>query len=184
MLARGHRSPYAFLFPAIILFLFANADIIALTVVMHLPSYYVLPALVFTALDTINVFFGSWATLFLFLALVAVLWNRESAIRVATEGKAGRRNPALIAVHAVLAVLILVLGTAGPAVYVNIITPESDSATALQKQVQVYEKLNYAYNTFVVLTGFDIAISTILLRSTCRTAHISDKVTKCSLHCC
>lgn len=35
------------------------------------------------------------------------------------EEKAGGPNPALIAVHAVLAILMLVLGTAGPVVFID-----------------------------------------------------------------
>ena len=179
--ARGHRSPYAFLFPTIIFAFIANADNIAYIVVDNLPPYYDLPVYLFPALDAVYDLFYNWSTLLLFLALVAVLWNRESAIRVATEGKAGRRIPALIAVHAVLVVIMLVLGTAGPAVFVDALAKYETSYSAsaeedFQQQLKVYYKLNYAFNTFVVLTGVDIALSTFLLWSACRAAHITDKV--------
>jgi len=189
LLARGHRFPYALLFPTVILMFINNADNIALIVCDNLSSDYDLPDLLFPALDAINLLSNSWATLLLYLAILAVLWNRESAIRVATEGKAGRRNPALIAVHAVLAVFIFVLGTAGPAVFVDALvkyetTSDVRSVAVIdyRKQRKVFEKLSYVYSTFVVLTGVDVALSTVLLWSASRTARVTDKITNMMLY--
>lgn len=189
MLARNHRLPYAFLLPAIIFLLLCNTGGIASVVITRqLPYLDPLRHRAFVALDGIYYLSYNLATLFLFLTLIAVLWNRENAIYAATEGKAGRRNPAVTTVHVVLAVLVFVLGTAAPAVYIDadIKFNASDLTRGAQndyyKQVEVYEKLNYAYSAFVILTGVDIAVSTVLLWSFSRAMRVTDKVGKYSFY--
>lgn len=178
MLARNHRSPYGFLLAAIILSFLVHIDNIVFIVITDWSRLII-------ALGGMSLLFNNWATLLLFLTLVAFLWDRENAIRVMTGGSAGRRNPAVIALHAVLAVLILVLGTAGPAVYINAYMRYVDGNMtwySFLKQRKVREELKDAYAAFVVLAGVDIAVSTIVLWSTCRTIRVTDKVCKYSAY--
>jgi hypothetical protein len=194
-LARGHRSPYAFLFPALILSVLANANNIALEVFLNMPSWFVLPTQLQPALEAIGLLFTNWAILLLFLSLIAVIWNREDAINAATEGKAGRRNHIFTAIFAALAVIIFVLGTAGPAVFVDAVRQyivalnEIDSSIntdpTLEEEVlevwfdqrhKVWSALDYSFSSFVVLTALAIAIPTILLWRASRAAGIRDKV--------
>jgi len=58
--------------------------------------------------------FTNWAIILLFfLSIIAVLWNRETVLHTATEGKAGGHNPIFTVIYVILALTLLVLGTAG-----------------------------------------------------------------------
>ncbi|KIM71419.1 hypothetical protein PILCRDRAFT_830340 [Piloderma croceum F 1598] len=196
ILARGHRSPYAFLFPALIFSVLGNADNIALEIILNMPSWYTFPTQLQPALEAIALFFTNWAILLLFLSLVALLWNRETALYAATEGKAGRRYHAFTAIYAILAVLLFALGTAAPAIYIdalrkylialNEVNFEFDENPSLDQyalenwfyqQSKVSNDVNYTFNTFVVLAGIVVVASTGLLWSAHRAAGIRDKLT-------
>ena len=195
VLARGHRSPYAFLFPALIFSVLGNADNIALEIIFNMPSWYTFPTQLQPALEAIALFFTNWAILLLFLSLVALLWNREAALHIATDGKAGRRNHAFTAIYAILAVLLFALGTAAPAIYVdalrkylidlNEVDFEFDENPSLDQyalenwfyqQSKISNDVNYTFDTFVVLAGIVVVVSTGLLWRAHRAAGIKDKV--------
>jgi len=203
ILARGHRSPYAFLYPALILSVLGNAGNIALEVFLNMPSWYTLPTQLQPALDAVALFLTNWAILLLFLSIIAVIWNRETALHTATEGKAGQRNHGFTAAYAVLALLLFVLGTASPAVYVDALRKylvvleeidlNSDIDTAeqlaqdelislLNQRFQVVDDLNYAFSSIVVLTGVVAVVSMILLWRAGRAAGIRDKITNTMLY--
>jgi hypothetical protein len=160
-----------------------------------MPSWFTLPTQLQPVLEAIALLFTNWAILLLFVSIIAVLWNRETAIHTATEGKTSGRNYAFIVVYAVLAVFLFALGTAAPAIYVdalrkylialNEINFEFDENTPLDQfalenwfyqQSKVWNDVNYVFNTFVVLTGIIVVISTVLLWRTQRAAGIRDKV--------
>jgi hypothetical protein len=108
--ARDHRTPYVFLFPALILSTLANASNIALEVMANI--FWTAPVQLEPALEGIALFFTEWAILLLFLSIIAVLRNRESALHKATGGKAGGHNPIFTGVYAILALSLFILGTA------------------------------------------------------------------------
>ena len=136
ILARGHRAPYAFLFPALVLSVLGNAGSIALEVFLNMPSWYILPTQLQPALDSITLFLTNWAILLLFLSIIAVLWNRETALYTATEGKTGHHNHGFTAAYAILALALFVLGTACPAVLVD----------ALQKYLVALNEVDFDLN--------------------------------------
>lgn len=195
ILARGHRAPYALLFPALILSVLANGANIGLEIFLNMPSWYNLPTQLQPALEAIGLFFTNLAILLLFLSIIAVLWDRETAIHAATEGKACRRNHGFTVVYAVLAFILFVLGIAGPAVYIyairkyfialNAIDFNFDTNASLEQyqlelwlnqRQKVWNDLFYTFDAFVVLTGVVVAVSTILLWRAGRAAGIRDKV--------
>lgn len=196
ILSRGHRGPYAFLFPALILSFLANANNIALEVLLNMPAWFEAPGRTIPALEAIGLFFTNWAILLLFLSMIAILWNRETAIHTAIEGKTGRHNHAFTAIYAVLALILFVLGTASIAVYVDAVRKYDDALKQIQSQFsakniplqeqllvewldqrrKVWSRLRYAFHTFVVVSGIVVAVSTILLWRSGRRAGIRDKV--------
>jgi hypothetical protein len=114
IIARGHRAPCAFLLPALILYTLANANNAGLEVLSNMPySVYNLSPQLRLGLESIGTFFRNWAIFLLFLSIIAVLWNRETVLHTATEGKAGGHNPIFAVIYAILALTLLVLGTAG-----------------------------------------------------------------------
>ena len=197
IISRGHRAPYAFLLPTLILTTFGNGANIALETYLNWPSEFYVPTQLIPALDAIQWFFANWAILLLFLSLIAVLRNRETALRVATDDEAGRHNRQFIAAYAILASILFVLGLAGPIVYVvaiqkynNAINQLDAAATDypvvsigpdqlqiwLSQQRKKWRGIEYAFNSIVVLTGVVITVSTILLWRAGRAAGIRDKV--------
>jgi hypothetical protein len=94
-----------------------------------------------------------------------VLWNRETAVHTATGGIAGRRNNVVTVVHAVLAVLLFALGTAGPAVFLTGNFGPTPSALG-----------TYSFGSFVILTEITILVWTVLLWRASRAAGVTDKV--------
>src|ERR1700729_2697278 len=65
ILSRGHRAPYAFLLPALILTTFGNGANIALETYLNWPSGFYVPTQLIPALDAIQWFFANWAILLL-----------------------------------------------------------------------------------------------------------------------
>jgi hypothetical protein len=108
--ARDHQAPYVFLFPALILSTLTNTSNIALEVTANI--IWIPPVQLEPALEGIASFFMEWAILLLFLSIIAVLRNRESALHKATRGKAGGHNPIFVGVYAILALSLFILGTA------------------------------------------------------------------------
>ncbi|KAJ7164929.1 hypothetical protein C8R46DRAFT_300965 [Mycena filopes] len=192
--SRGHRAPYALLVPTLIFFAWSNAAYIALIILENIPSLRffsdTLPVLLLPALGFVLNLFNDWAIILQFLVVIAVLWNRENALRLASDGKSGGHHPALIAVHATLAGLMFILGTASEALNMDInvkyYTTDYflDNPDALDHRITVRNQLNYAYMSFAVLTAVDVAVTTVLLwrawkRNTARSA---DKITNVMLY--
>lgn len=180
--SRGHRSPCAFLLPTLTFFAWSNGASIALIVLNNIPSLEFsdsLPVLLISALNLVSNIFNDWAVVLQYLAVIAVIWNRERALRTATEGKFGGHHPALTVVHAALATLTFIFGTATEAlnmdINVRILTTDFDN-DEVQHQLVVAQQLFYVYSSFAVLTAVDVAASTVLLWQAWRKAGIPDKV--------
>jgi len=124
------------------------------------------------ALLGVQTFFSSWTNLFLYLSMIAVLWNRETTVYAATEGKAGRHNYVVTGVHAVLVVLIFAFGTAGPAMELN----PNDSST-----INVYA-MYYSFYTFLILAVVTVIVPAVLLRRASRAEGVVDNITNTMLH--
>jgi hypothetical protein len=186
--AREHRGPYLFLFPALVLSALGNAAGVALEH-NNLPVQFNLP------LATVLWLFTNWLILLLLLSIVAVLLNRQAAIYAATEGMAGRNLHGFTVGYGILAVMLFVLGTAGPILQFatisqyqtvfNQINFEFNANASLEKaeldvwrdhQSHLWSDIDDGFDAFVVLAGFVVIISTALLRRAGCAAGIKDKV--------
>jgi len=191
IIARGHRAPYMFLLPALILTTFGNGGNIALEVFLNMSSWYYIPTQLIEALEAIQWFFANWAILLLFLSIMAVLWNRETALDVATEGAAGRRHRLFTVTYAVITLILFALGLAGPIVYLDAVQKYDiatnqivyfDPIAWLEERRKVWRSIRYAFNSIVVLTGVVVIVSTIRLWRAGRGAGIRDKITNAMLY--
>jgi hypothetical protein len=173
----------------------ANAPRIAFGVFLHMPQYN-LPAQLHLALDASEWLFTNWTIFLMFLSVVAVLLNREGAIFAKTGGQVGRRNHGIPGVYTTLAIILFILGTAGPAIYFVTIrksqitlneinfefnaTALPEKGTTLEKlwreQSRVWESLGNMFDAVVVLAGVVVVVSTVLLWRKVCTAGIKDKV--------
>ncbi|KAJ7822360.1 hypothetical protein B0H13DRAFT_2127130 [Mycena leptocephala] len=188
LISRSHRAPYACLLPTISFFSLSNAAFIAEIILGIIPAlgassiFSELPTLPAT-LSFVGNLFNNWAVVLQFLVLIAVLWNRETQLRVATDGKFGSHHPALIPLHATLATLTFIFGTATEAYnmdtnvkFTQIDSFDLDTEGLFEHRDNVRLQLYYAYNAFAVLTAVDVAVTTSLLWCSWRKAGMSDKV--------
>ncbi|KAJ7756973.1 hypothetical protein B0H16DRAFT_1537570 [Mycena metata] len=190
--SRGHRSPYALLLPALVFFAWSNAAYIAVIILENIPSLgdfsNTLPDLLLPALSFALNLLSNWAFILQFLVVVTVLWNRESTLRVATDGKFGGHHPALIAVHATLAVLMFIFGTASEALVmdtnVKYYTTNDfvENLDALDHRFAVANQLFYVFSSFAVLTAVDVAVTTVLVWRAGRKAVLPDKIANVMLY--
>ncbi|KAJ7852298.1 hypothetical protein B0H13DRAFT_40034 [Mycena leptocephala] len=192
--SRGHRASYAFLLPTISFFSLSNAAYIAEIILENIPALDAdsreseLPILLLPTLGFVGDLFYDWAVVLQFLVLIAVLWNRETQLRAATDGKFGGHHPALIALHATLATLTFIFGTATEAYNMdtNVKLTQTDFLIEfedlLQQRDNVRLQLYYAFNAFAVLTAVDVAVTTLLLWRSWRKAGMSDKITNLMLY--
>ncbi|KAJ7788101.1 hypothetical protein B0H14DRAFT_269707 [Mycena olivaceomarginata] len=193
--SRGHRSPYAFLLPTIAFSAWSNAAYIAWIILENIPALNAnsffgsdLPVLLIPSLSFVYSLFSDWAVVLQFLVIIAVLWNRETALRTATDGKFGGHHPALIALHATLATLTFIFGTAGDAysmdtnVKLTNTDPDFFDFTDYDHRILVRQQLLYVFNTFEVLMVVDVAVTTTLLWRAWKKAEKSDKITTLMLY--
>ncbi|KAJ7704342.1 hypothetical protein B0H17DRAFT_1039322 [Mycena rosella] len=188
--SRGHRAPYVFLLPTLVFFAWSNAAFIALIILGNIPSLSfsdTFPVLLIPTLGFISNLLNDWAVVLQFLAIIAVIWNRENTLRVATEGKFGGHHPALIALHVALAALTLAFGTAAEAYNMDTnvqyyTTEELFFGDALHHRIVVYQQLFYVFSSFAVLTAVDVVVSTVLLWRGWKNAGIPDKITNVVLY--
>lgn len=125
----------------------------------------------YVALYSVESFFGLWSTPLLFLTIIAVIWNRESALLTATGGQAGKHNPVVLITGVVLALLLFSLGTAELAMYVQYLKDPFERSLAR------YTSVVQAFNSFEILTGVFILIAVVLLDRKTHKAAVADKVT-------
>ncbi|KAJ7135361.1 hypothetical protein C8R43DRAFT_955909 [Mycena crocata] len=189
--SRGHRSPYAFLLPTLIFFSWSNALYMALIVLENIPSLSSfsdgLPVLLIPVLAFLSNMFNNWGVVLLFLAVIAIVWNRERELRTATEGKFGGHHPALISVHAILASLVFIFGTASEAYNLDTnvkyyLTDELRLGSAIHHRIVVYQQLYYTYISFAIFTAIDVVVSSILSWKSWKNAAIPDKITNMILY--
>jgi hypothetical protein len=133
-----------------------------------------------------------------FLVIIAILRNREIALRTATDGKFGGHHRALTALHVTLAMFTFIFGTAAEAygmdtsakfAEINIagfrsITPTLSGVYPFvnlhgeyQHRLNVCQQLSYVFNTFAILMVIDVAVTTALLWQAWKKTGMSDKVT-------
>ncbi|KAJ7481553.1 hypothetical protein FB451DRAFT_1236354 [Mycena latifolia] len=190
---RGHRSPYAFLLPTLVFFAWSNAAYIGIIIIENIPAVYYsdsLPVMLLPSLRFVSNLFNDWAAMLQFLAVIAVIWNRETTLRVATEGKFGGHHPALITLHVTLASLIFALGTAAEAYNMDTtvqyyVTRPDDLRFLrgeLHHRIIVYQQLFYAFSSFAILSAIDVVVSSVLLWRAWKKAAIPDKATNIVLY--
>jgi hypothetical protein len=131
-----------------------------------------------SSLEAAAELFANLQFVFLYLTIVAILWDRENAINVASGWNAGKRWPVMIAIHGTLAVLLLAFGTTAVALYAALYVKASEHITG--KQIDHYLLMEY-YMSYVVqavltLTAFAAGVATILLHKAARKAGIRDQV--------
>jgi hypothetical protein len=198
ILAREHRVPtvpYALLFLSLIISVLANVVGIALDVLPNM-SHYNTPAPIQAALEASDWLFTNWTILLIFSSVIAVLLQREAAIYAATGGKVGRRNDGIPVACTALTAILFVLGTAGPAlrfdtsrkyqIAQNEIKFECNTNASLEKAAALElwhdrrshmgEDLSGMFDSFVVLAGIEVIVSTVLLWRAVGAAGIKDKV--------
>ncbi|KAJ6588389.1 hypothetical protein B0H19DRAFT_205148 [Mycena capillaripes] len=194
--SRGHRSPYAFLLPTILFFSWSNAAYIAGIILENIPSLNAvdsfdsaLPPLLIPSLFFVSNLFNNWAMVLQFFVLIAVLWNRESFLRTITEGKSGGHHPALTALHATLATLTFIFGTATEALYMDLNVRVQngdffgiDGRADLQHRIDVRNQTLYVFTTFAILMAVDVAVTTVLLWRAWKKTGNSDKITNLMLY--
>ncbi|KAF7343448.1 hypothetical protein MVEN_01777600 [Mycena venus] len=193
--SRGHRGPYAFQFPAILFFAWSNAAYIGWLIIENIPvlnanSFFSdVPVLLLPSLGFVSNLLFDWGVVLQFLVLIAVLWNRETVLRIATDGKFGGHHPVLIALHVTLATLTFIFGTASEAYGMDTAVKFNDTdrfESRLYREylhrIQVRQQLNYVFNAFAILMVIDVAVTTSLLWRAWRKAGISDKITNLMLY--
>ena len=193
-LARGHRAPYTFLFAAFILQDLGNAISIVLQIISNELTQHNGPNPHELVIGGLWWLFANWGILLVFLSVIAVLRNRETAIRIATKGKPGPNNRFTVA-YATLALIIFVLGTTSPVLLndtirkyqigldginqqpsANASLPKAELDLWHAQRIDVWSDFDWAFRSFVGLTGVVVVISTIPLWRACRAAGITDKV--------
>ncbi|KAJ7253074.1 hypothetical protein B0H12DRAFT_603284 [Mycena haematopus] len=196
---RGHRSPYALLLPTIFFSSASNAAYIAWIILENIPALNAndifltdLPVLLTPSLIFISNLFFNWAVILQFLVIITVLWNRDAALRAATDGNFSGHHPALNALHATLATLMFIFGTATESYrmatnvkYDNPNTYELEvfgQHSDYQHRILVAQQLSYVFNTFAVLTVVDVVATTVLPWRAWKKAGISDKITNLMLY--
>ncbi|KAJ7287115.1 hypothetical protein C8J57DRAFT_1495588 [Mycena rebaudengoi] len=187
IMSRGHRAPYAVLFPALLFAGWSNAMYMGVILVENTPSMnsdfpnssaeQLLPILV-----SVSNLFSDWALVLLFLGTVLLILNRETALKTATEGTSGGHKPVLLAAHITLAVLTWIFGTAVEAYILETSLQPGLFGPPLQHQIMVTWALTYAYGSCAVLMGVDVMVSTVFLWRAWRGAGISDKITNLMLY--
>ena len=161
--ARGHRSKFAFLLPALVLSLLGNSANITLeTQFLFLGGSHSH----ILALKGLEILSTNWGIAFLYLWIHAVLRDRESAILAATEGRFGQRTRLSTVVHIVLTVLLFALGTVYTALYISPIYFLGIS----------YICLRLLFKSCVILTGIAVVVWTISLWRAARAARINEQV--------
>ncbi|KAJ7291236.1 hypothetical protein C8J57DRAFT_212497 [Mycena rebaudengoi] len=193
LISRGHRAPYTILFPAILFSGWGNAVLVGKIVIDNIPSLHffsdTLPVLLLPSLIFVYNLFSDWATVLLFLATIALILNRETALKTASEGKFGGHNPVLLVIHIVLATFVFIFGTAADALVMDTnvkiangnLTGRIHRAELAHRSL-VIDQLSYVYATWYILLGVDIAVTTLLLWRSWRSAGISDKITNVMLY--
>ncbi|KAK7019852.1 hypothetical protein R3P38DRAFT_2970535 [Favolaschia claudopus] len=190
---RGHRSPYGLLIPTILFLSWSNAAYMVVLILDNIPSlngssFYGsdLPVLLMPSFGFVSNLLYDWGTVLQFLVIVAVLWDRESALRKATEGKSGGRHWIFTAVHATLATLTFIFGTASEAFGMDTNVKLSQSLRFTRREyfhrLLVRQQLDYVFNTFAILMTIDVAVTTFFLWRKWKKAGISDKITNLFLY--
>jgi len=166
----GHRLPYLMLFPAITL----------TTVALIASIPYVIIYASAIPINGILTFTSNWSLVFIFMAIVAFLCDRESTIRTKSNGTCAQRNIAHGIVHATLVVLMLVFATAeaGASVHLQLAVENNSEIDGLEidRQTHIVDSLYYTFYSLVILSAVDVLVSAILLSRIARKAAISDKV--------
>ena len=101
--------------------------------------------------------------------MIAILWNRETTIYAATEGKAGQHNYVITSICAILVVLIFMFGTAGSAL---VMSPNHCST----RSIDVRNAMLYLYYTFFTLTVVTVIVPAVLLQRASCVEGVVDKV--------
>jgi hypothetical protein len=181
IMSRGHRAPYAVLFPSLLFAGWSNAVYMGVIIVENTSSMnsdlpnssakQLLPIL-----GSVSSLFTDWALRLLFLATILLILNRETALKTATQGTSGGHKPVLLAAHITLAVLTWIFGTAVEAYMLETNLQFGIFGPPLQHRIRVTWALAYAYGSCVVLMSVDVVVSTVLLWRAWRGAGISDKV--------
>lgn len=191
----GHRTPYAMLLGALVFSLIATSNNIACTYYFNISlprNDFLLAPHLDELLQATSIVATPLSDFFLLSSINAVLRNRCNALPGTKDRGLGGRNPLA---HKLLAIIMLILGIAGAAVYVEALVENYTAMTALAGQNppiaivnaindkflardQVHVNLGVAFAAFVVLCALDVAISVFRLRNAVRLACRSDKITE------
>ncbi|KAF7319447.1 hypothetical protein HMN09_00283200 [Mycena chlorophos] len=176
LMARGHRAPHALLLPTIVFFGWSNALYLARIVINSSANFDFadsLPYLTRPALRFAGNLVGDWGSVLFFLAIIAVAWNRETALGKATEGEDEGTPPCLDCAACRIGV---------PHEYNGDFFTSIAGEEELQSHANTANNLFYAGQSFIVLSFIDVLITSIVLWRGWRAAGISDRVSNLLLY--
>jgi hypothetical protein len=158
----------------------AAAANLAYVTVINVDSVLDRPETTINALIALSQLFGNWNLVFLYIALVAFLWDREGAICIASGGKAGGHNVIRTVIHVILILLTLALGTATAGVLVNArvqyLSNHAITLSSYREQLQTSNNVNYAFSAFSCITSISFFVSALLLHKASCKAGVKDTV--------
>jgi len=174
---REHRWPYIMLFTTI-----AFTTIASLTTISYTVALANITSLGLRASRTsLFLFFHNWSLVFIFIAIAAFLWDRESMIRTKSNGASGKQTVALVVVPLILVFFMFIFATAQASASANwrltaLNEVPGRNPWVIAQHASKTNDLAYTFYAFVIVSAIDIIVASILLSRAARKASISDKV--------
>jgi len=174
---RGHRWPYVMLFTAIAFTSIASLTMISYTVALANITSLGLRA----SRAALFLFFHNWSLVFIFIAITAFLWDRETMIHTKSNGASGKQTVTLVVVPLVLVFFMFIFATAQASASANwrltaINEVPGRNPWVIAQRASTANDLAYTFYAFVIVSAIDVVVAAILLARAARKASISDKV--------
>ncbi|KAJ7628508.1 hypothetical protein FB45DRAFT_1059255 [Roridomyces roridus] len=182
---RNPRLAYTLLLAAILFAAWSNAAYLCLIVLENIRSAYYTrsyPILLIPVLSFLEYLFGKWAAVLLFLAIISIIRNRETALFNGTKGKFGAHR--LTRLHLALALLAFVFATAAEGLDIDSRIKFYHGVISLDTadhRVDIAQRLYYVSTAFEILAAFDVLLAAVLLWRAYQAAAIPDKITNLTL---
>ena len=174
---REHRWPYIMLFTTIAFTTIASLTTISYTVTLANITSLGLRA----SRDALFLFFHNWSLVFIFIAIAAFLWDRETMIRTKSNGSSGKHTVAFVVVPLVLVFFMFIFATANASASANwrltaVNEVPGRNPWVIAQRASKANDLGYTFYAFVIVSAINVVVAAILLSRAARKASISDKV--------
>jgi hypothetical protein len=174
---REHRWPYIMLFTTIAFTTIASLTTISYTVALANITSLGLRA----SRDALFLFFHNWSLAFIFIAIAAFLWDRETMIRTKSNGSSGKHTVAFVVVPLVLVFFMFIFATANASASANwrltaVNEVPGRNPWVIAQRASKANDLGYTFYAFVIVSAINVVVAAILLSRAARKASISDKV--------